>query len=276
VSLAYFPMYPDDYEADTAHLTLAEDGAYNRLLRLCWRSPGCSIPADRNWVHRRLRALTDEDKSVVDSVLAEFFVLRENRYSNARLSKEFAAASEAHERRKNAGAKGGAAKSRKTQASADSIAVAKPKQPEPEPEPERSSSRAQAHDAAAPGSDQSQGAAPETPGAAPDTTTRERLLAAMGIGPDGIAGPSRFIGTATDMAEVAKWSGMGLDAAAQAQVIAEACRRQRSADPAWMPRRFSYFTGAMADLAKARAGAVQPSTSTADKVARWRKIARTA
>jgi hypothetical protein len=140
----------------------------------------------------------------------------------------------------------------------------------------RQSSRAQAHDAAAPGSDQSQGAAPEAPGAAPDATTRERLLAAMGIGPDGIAGPSRFIGTATDMAEVAKWSGMGLDAVAQAQVIAEACRRQRSADPAWMPRRFSYFTGAMADLAKARAGAVQPSTSTADKVARWRKIARSA
>ena len=32
--LPYFPLYPTDFEADTSHLTLEEDGAYNRLLRL--------------------------------------------------------------------------------------------------------------------------------------------------------------------------------------------------------------------------------------------------
>jgi uncharacterized protein YdaU (DUF1376 family) len=31
MSLPYFPMYPTDFEAKTSHLTLAEDGAYNRL-----------------------------------------------------------------------------------------------------------------------------------------------------------------------------------------------------------------------------------------------------
>ncbi|MCP5097247.1 MAG: YdaU family protein, partial [Chloroflexi bacterium] len=36
MSLPYFPMYPTDFEADTSHLTLEEDGAYNRLLRLMW------------------------------------------------------------------------------------------------------------------------------------------------------------------------------------------------------------------------------------------------
>ena len=136
MSLAYFPMYPDDFEADTAHLTLAEDGAYNRLLRLCWRTPGCSIPADRQWIYRRLRALSDDDRAVVDTVLDEFFVESDARFSNARLTKEWLAANEAHERRKNAGSKGGKNKSLKTKETGSSNAKAKPKQPEPEPEPE--------------------------------------------------------------------------------------------------------------------------------------------
>ena len=136
MSLAYFPMYPDDFEADTAHLTLAEDGAYNRLLRLCWRTPGCSIPADRQWVYRRLRALSDEDRAVINTVLDEFFVEQEGRFSNARLMKEWLAANEAHDRRKKAGSKGGKNKALKTNEIAPSNAQAKPKQPEPEPEPE--------------------------------------------------------------------------------------------------------------------------------------------
>ena len=136
MSLAYFPMYPDDFEADTAHLTLSEDGAYNRLLRLCWRTPGCSIPADRQWIYRRLRALSDDDRAVIDTVLDEFFVEQEGRFSNARLMKEWLAANEAHDRRKKAGSKGGKNKALKTNETAPSNAQAKPKQPEPEPEPE--------------------------------------------------------------------------------------------------------------------------------------------
>jgi len=136
MSLAYFPLYADDFEADTAHLTLEEDGAYNRLLRLCWRTPGCSLPNDRAWIHRKMRARTDEEKAVVDIVLDEFFTVDNGRVSNARLTKEWLAANEAHEKRKNAGAKGGKSKSLKTNNSAFSNAKAKPKQPEPEPEPE--------------------------------------------------------------------------------------------------------------------------------------------
>ena len=136
MSLAYFPMYPDDYEADTAHLTLAEDGAYSRLLRLCWRTHGCSLPADRAWIYRRMRAASDEEKEVVDIVLGEFFTLRDGRFSNARLMKEWLAGNEAHERRVKAGSKGGKSKALKTNEVTPSNAVAKPKQPEPEPEPE--------------------------------------------------------------------------------------------------------------------------------------------
>ena len=135
MSLAYFPLFPDDFEADTAHLTLAEDGAYNRLLRLCWRTPGCSIPADRTWVYRRMRAASEADQAVVETVISEFFKEAAGRLSNARLSKEWLAANEAHQRRKSAGSKGGKSKALKTNETASSNATAKPKQPEPEPEP---------------------------------------------------------------------------------------------------------------------------------------------
>jgi uncharacterized protein YdaU (DUF1376 family) len=128
-------MFPTDFEAKTSHLSLAEDGAYNRLLRLAWMTAGCSIPADRVWVYRRMRAHTEADRAVVETVIAEFFYEAEGRLSNARLSKEWLAANEAHNRRKSAGAKGGKAKALKSNESLSSNATSMLKQPEPEPEP---------------------------------------------------------------------------------------------------------------------------------------------
>ena len=135
MSLPYFPMYPSDFEAKTSHLTIAEDGAYNRLLRICWMTPGCSMPADETWIMRRARAHSEDEQAAVRAVLDEFFTIEKGRYSNARLRKEWLAANDAHEKRRNAGSKGGKAKALKTNESASSNAVAKPKQPEPEPEP---------------------------------------------------------------------------------------------------------------------------------------------
>jgi uncharacterized protein YdaU (DUF1376 family) len=129
-------MYPTDFEAKTSHLTLAEDGAYNRLIRLCWMTPGCSLPDDEAWIMRRARAMSDDDKQPVRTILAEFFTSENGRLSNARIAREWAAASEAHSKRKDAGAKGGKAKALNLHESKPSNAVAMPKQPEPEPEPE--------------------------------------------------------------------------------------------------------------------------------------------
>jgi len=134
MSLPYFPMYPTDFEAKTSHLSIAEDGAYNRLLRICWMTPGCSMPADEAWVMRRARAVSEADQEAVRAILSEFFTIEKGRYSNARLTREWIAANEAHEKRKNAGAKGGAAKGAKTKEKAPSNAQAMPKQPEPEPD----------------------------------------------------------------------------------------------------------------------------------------------
>ena len=134
MSIPYFPMYPDDFEADTAHLTLAEDGAYNRLLRLQWRTPGCKLPADDAWIMRKMRAITDDDKAVVRIVLDEFFDTAGGKTFSNRLHLEWLRANDAHARRVSAGAKGGKAKARKTKETEPSNATAKPKQPEPEPD----------------------------------------------------------------------------------------------------------------------------------------------
>ena len=79
MSLPYFPMYPTDFEADTSHLTLAEDGAYNRLLRLMWMTPGCSLPDDDAWVKRRMRVNQETFDEVVLVVIDEFFIRKKGR-----------------------------------------------------------------------------------------------------------------------------------------------------------------------------------------------------
>ena len=53
--LQYMPFYVGDYDKKTAHLTIEEDGVYNRLLRLCWQSPGCTVPDNKAWLIRHLR-----------------------------------------------------------------------------------------------------------------------------------------------------------------------------------------------------------------------------
>ena len=136
MSLPYFPMYPTDFEADTSHLTLAEDGAYNRLLRLMWMTPGCSLPDDDAWIKRRMRCTDDEFETVVRIVIDEFCERKNRRVSNARLAKVFSQSEEAHKKRVAAGSKGGKSKAPKTNDKVSSNAKAKPKQPEPEPEPE--------------------------------------------------------------------------------------------------------------------------------------------
>lgn len=107
MSLPYFPMYPTDFEADASHLTLAEDGAYNRLLRLCWITPRCSIPADDDWIQRRLRVSSKEFEQVVKPILGEFFKCVRGRYHSPRLRAEWKKASDTHASRVKAGSKKG-------------------------------------------------------------------------------------------------------------------------------------------------------------------------
>ena len=193
MSLPYFPMFPADFDADTGHLSLAEDGAYNRLLRLQWRAPGCKLPNDMEWIFRKAKAVTEEDQRIIEVVIAEFFTRKGGKIFSARLLKEYIKSDVAHSKRVAAGSKGGSAKARKAKETSPINATALPKQPEPEPEPDISNGGG------------GSACAREADFPQQEPTDREKILEAMGYGPDGIAGPGAFVGGQGDMAEAKRW-----------------------------------------------------------------------
>lgn len=76
-------------------------------------------------------------------------------------------------------------------------------------------------------------------------TDRERILAAMGVGPDGIVGAGKFTGTQGDMAEVERWMALpGINIDVICAEVERICRSKRDGPPF----RFSYFTDAIRTL----------------------------
>ena len=126
--LPHLPLFVDDYDAATAHMTLEEDGAYLRLLRLCWRSPRCTIPADDDWIMRRLRVDQGTYDRVVRPLIKEFFKQSRGRLFQKRLLQEYGNAVDRQQRRKEAGKKGGEAKASKNKDKGASNALAKAEQ----------------------------------------------------------------------------------------------------------------------------------------------------
>jgi len=127
----YLPLWVGDYEVDTSHLTLAQDGAYTRLLRLCWRSPNCSIPDDPDWIRTRMRVDMKTYVEVVDPILREFFHRRHNRWMQKRLTQEWLRVSEQFQKKSHAGILGARAKALKRNASGSTNEQPMNKQSEP-------------------------------------------------------------------------------------------------------------------------------------------------
>lgn len=71
----YYEHHIRDYDAATSHLSWDEDLAYTRLIRWYYRKEQ-PIPADLKEVCRLVRATSKSQKSAVESVLKEFFILR--------------------------------------------------------------------------------------------------------------------------------------------------------------------------------------------------------
>jgi uncharacterized protein YdaU (DUF1376 family) len=124
MSLSYFPMFPSDFDGKTAHLSFAEDGAYNRLLRISWGCPEAKLPDDIEWICRKARAVTDEDKRMVAALLSEFFTRKGRKIFSEKLHGIWCASNEAYNKRVLAGKMGGSAKSLKSRDLASSNARA--------------------------------------------------------------------------------------------------------------------------------------------------------
>lgn len=259
MSLAFFPLYVDDYEADTAHLTILEDGAYSRLLRLCWRTPGCKIPADEKWIMRKMRARTEDEKRAVCAVLEEFFIKRDSKYSNPRLSSVYADAAESHQRRKTAGSAGGNAKARKIKENLSGNAKAMLKQLEPEPEPYVVSAKAATTSQA-----QEDQALPDADSWNPDRL-HTAVCWALGLR-DRL--PTYWLPPSAPM-HVWKWhSELGLSP----QSIVDAARKSRANHPE-PPRGPKALDGVMKRLSETSSLNFSAEKPDADRRERWKRMA---
>lgn len=86
---AALPLFTDSLLADTGHLTDEEFGRYIRLLIITWRSPECRIPADPNWISKRLRLDPMQYPTEIKPLIDEFYAFEGGWYMQKRLTKEF-------------------------------------------------------------------------------------------------------------------------------------------------------------------------------------------
>lgn len=98
----YFELHVGDYDAATAHLTMLEDAAYGRMLRIYYRTEK-PLPVDVKQVCRLVRAQSKPERDAVQTVLDEFFSLEADGWHQARADAElhrFQAAEPEREQRK--------------------------------------------------------------------------------------------------------------------------------------------------------------------------------
>ena len=108
VILNYYERYCGDYQRDTAHLSLAEHGAYTMLLDTYF-SVEKPLPTDLPSLHRVCRAMTRLEQQAVKSVAEQFFPISEidGLRHNQRADREIAKARPKIEAARINGRKGG-------------------------------------------------------------------------------------------------------------------------------------------------------------------------
>ena len=111
----YYEHHIGDYDADTAHLSWAEDMAYTRLLRLYYRREK-PIPKDVGEACRLVRAASRDQKQAVESVLHEFFELLDDGWHQHRCDSEIAGYQQRCEHNRRVGKSGGRPRKTQTQA----------------------------------------------------------------------------------------------------------------------------------------------------------------
>ncbi|MDH4328549.1 MAG: YdaU family protein [Nitrospira sp.] len=108
----FFPFYPADWISSPRIMcsTLAEQGAYIRLLSVCWLSGTCSIPDDDKKI-ATLSGLPEQELTFVRSMFTKHPTI-EHALTNERLLLEWVKAQRISDSRSQAGKKSG--KSRRT------------------------------------------------------------------------------------------------------------------------------------------------------------------
>lgn len=87
----YFRLYIGDFLADTQEHSMADDGAYFRLLMFCYTKEA-PLPLDVEKIYDIARAKRPKDREAVRIVLAAHFTREHDGYHNKRADKEMAIA----------------------------------------------------------------------------------------------------------------------------------------------------------------------------------------
>ena len=128
----YYEHHLGDYDANTSHLTWAEDMAYTRLIRLYYRKE-VPITGDMAQACRLVRAGTDEEKRAVESVLNEFFELSVTGWHQKRCDFEIARYQKKVEHNRSVGILGGRPRKQITQTEPNDNPVGLIREPKPNP-----------------------------------------------------------------------------------------------------------------------------------------------
>lgn len=101
----FYKRYIGDIQRDTGHLSLAEMGAYDRLLDHYYATEE-RLPADKEACYRIARAMSKDERKAVDSVLGQFFY-EDGGYAQGRAEREITQAQPALVAARTNGARGG-------------------------------------------------------------------------------------------------------------------------------------------------------------------------
>jgi uncharacterized protein YdaU (DUF1376 family) len=110
--LPFLPLYTNDYLGDTRGLTTEQHGAYLLLLFEMWNAGGSLVYDER--MLARLTVVSPKRWHLVWPAIEHFFVIEDGMMTQTRLKRERQKADSIIEKRRNAGALGGAAKALKT------------------------------------------------------------------------------------------------------------------------------------------------------------------
>ncbi|MGO4416425.1 YdaU family protein [Cupriavidus sp. KB_39] len=102
----FYKRYTGDYARDTVHLSMVEDGAYNRLMDFYY-STEKPLPIDRKSVYRIARATEKAEQKAVDSILSQFFQECATGYRHKRIEVEIEKAKPKAGANRENGKKGG-------------------------------------------------------------------------------------------------------------------------------------------------------------------------
>jgi len=113
----FFPLHIGDYVTKAGHLSLLEDGAYNRLLRIYYDKEK-PLPVDLATVQRLAGARGKDEKAAIERVLYEFFRLCDDGWRNEKADEVIASFYKKSDKARESAAARWAAKARVSMAEA--------------------------------------------------------------------------------------------------------------------------------------------------------------